>query len=39
MLNFENLGDRFTSVTQSEEWNELQEKFNNAEGIVTGKVK
>ena len=33
MLNFENLGDRFISVTQSEEWNELQEKFNNANDI------
>lgn len=33
MLNFENLGDRFISVTQSEEWRELQEKFNNANDI------
>ena len=33
MLNFENIGDRFVSVVETQEWQELQEKFNNCDDI------
>ena len=31
MLNFENIGDRFTQIVHTKEWDELQEKYNNCE--------
>jgi len=33
MLNFENIGDRFTQVVHTKEWDELQEKYNNCDDI------
>jgi len=33
MLNFENIGERFVEVVHSQEWNELQEKFNQSNDI------
>jgi phosphoheptose isomerase len=33
MLNFENIGQRFVDVVHSEEWAELQEKFNHSDDI------
>ena len=33
MLNFENIGQRFVDVVHSEEWAELQEKFNYSDDI------
>ena len=33
MLNFENIGDRFVSVVETKEWQELQEKFNSCDDI------
>ena len=32
-LNFENIGDKFLEVTNTKEWAELQEKFNNCVDI------
>tara|TARA_B100000131_G_C18085679_1_gene600005 strand:+ start:377 stop:1345 length:969 start_codon:yes stop_codon:yes gene_type:complete len=33
MLNFENIGERFVAVTGTEEWQELQQKFNDCGDI------
>lgn len=33
MLNFEDIGDRFTTVISTEEWIELQQKFNDCDDI------
>ena len=33
MLNFENIGERFVKVVNSDEWKELQEKFNKCQDI------
>ena len=33
MLNIENIGDRFTQVVNSPEWQELQEKYNKCDDI------
>ena len=33
MLNFENIGDRFIQVVHTDEWAELQEKYNNCNDI------
>ena len=33
MLNFENIGDRFTQVVHTEEWEQLQEKYNQCSDI------
>ena len=30
-LNFENIGDKFLEVTNTKEWAELQEKFNDCD--------
>lgn len=32
-LNFENIGDKFLEVTNTQEWNDLQEKFNDCVDI------
>ena len=32
-LNFENIGDKFLEVTNTKEWAELQEKFNDCVDI------
>ena len=32
-LNFENIGDKFLEVTNTKEWGELQEKFNDCVDI------
>ena len=33
MLNFENIGDRFVQVVHTDEWEQLQQKFNNCVDI------
>lgn len=33
MLNFENIGEKFVQVINTNEWNELQEKFNECDEI------
>ena len=33
MLNYENIGQRFTEVVNSSAWSELQEKYNNCDDI------
>lgn len=33
MLNFENIDERFVDIVHSEEWKELQEKYNNCNDI------
>ena len=33
MLNFENIGDKFTQVVHTEEWEQLQEKYNQCSDI------
>ena len=33
MLNFENIGEKFVRVVNSQEWKELQEKFNKSQDI------
>ena len=34
MLNFENIGERFVKVVNSDEWKELQEKFNKCKTFM-----
>jgi len=33
MLNFENIGEAFVQIVNSQEWNELQKKYNNCDDI------
>lgn len=33
MLNFENIGERFTTIVATDEWQRLQEKFNECDDI------
>ena len=33
MLNFENIGDRFVQVVNTDEWEQLQQKFNDCVDI------
>ena len=33
MLNIESIGERFTKIVNSAEWNDLQEKYNNCDDI------
>ena len=33
MLNIESIGERFTKIVNSSEWNDLQEKYNNCDDI------
>ena len=37
MLDVENLSNKFTEIVESEEWRQLQEKYNMSKGFANSK--